>query len=87
MLVYYVSIPVILHILIPAIIVPQMQMRMPITTMPPATPPTMIQGDTSVGGSAVEGERKQCYSANLHVLFQMNHTKTTKYSPIIHEQL
>lgn len=61
MLVYYtiyVSIHAILHILIPAIIIPQMQMRMPITTMPPATPPTMIQGDTSVGGSALERERK-----------------------------
>lgn len=67
---YYVSIPVVLHILIPAIIVPQMQMRMPITTMPPATPPTMIQGDTTVGGSAVEGERKQCYSANLLFCFR-----------------
>lgn len=59
---YYVSIPVVLHILIPAIIVPKMQMRMPITTIPPATPPTMIQGDTTVGGSALEGERKRYQS-------------------------
>ena len=46
----------------PAIIVPQIQTRIPIKTTPPAIPPTMIQGDTAVGGSAVEEERKQYQS-------------------------
>lgn len=31
----------------PAIIAPQIQTKMPNTTTPPATPPTMIQGDTA----------------------------------------